>query len=250
MIRLAGISVAYPGSGSKPHQALGPVDLAIPRGGSCVVIGPSGCGKTTLLFALAGLLTPDAGTVAVDGEPVTGPRRATSLILQQHGLFPWKDALDNAALGLALRGVPRRERRERAMALLSELGIADVARSFPARMSGGQRQRAAIARSLATGPDLLLMDEPFSSLDAMTRESLQDLLLALWREHRFTFVLVTHSIEEAAFLGRTVVVLSSRPGRVQAVLDNPGALTEGARLGEGFHRASLSIRKALEEGQG
>lgn len=249
MISIAGASVTYRGQDGL-HPALEGVDLSVSRGEPFVIIGPSGCGKTTLLYLLAGLVRPTLGEVRVAGAPLASPRRETSLILQQHGLFPWKDTAGNVALGLTLRGVPRKERRERAAGLLRDLGISDVARSFPGQLSGGQRQRAAIARSLATGPDLLLMDEPFSSLDAMTREQLQNLLLSLWRERSFTFVLVTHGIEEAAFLGRRIAVLSSRPGRVAALLENPGAGAPDYRESEEFHRVAVALRRALERAQG
>jgi NitT/TauT family transport system ATP-binding protein len=245
VIALSRAAVTYRGEGG-PHPALAGVDLSIARGEPFVIIGPSGCGKTTLLYLLAGLVAPSSGTAEVAGLPVAGPRRETSLILQQHGLFPWKNAADNVALGLTLRHVPRAERETRVRALMEELRIADVAKSFPAQLSGGQRQRVAIARSLATAPDLLLMDEPFSSLDLLTREQMQDLLLALWREKAFTFVLVTHGIEEAAFLGRRIAVLSPRPGRVAALLDNPGAGDPAYRESPGFHRMGVAIRRALE----
>ena len=245
MIRLDDAAVTYR-TDAGMHPALEGISLEVAKGDSCVLIGPTGCGKTTLLYLLAGLLKPTTGSVAIDGRVQEGIRRGTSLILQQHGLFPWKKALANVTLGLAIRGVDRIRRGEIARNLMEELGIWDVRESYPAQLSGGQRQRVAIARSLATDPDLLLMDEPFSALDAMTRETLQALLLKLWNRRGFTFMLVTHSIEEAVFLGGRIHVLSARPGRLVASFDNPGMSEEGYRTAGGFHAQCLNVRQALE----
>jgi len=245
VIQTSGVSVTYQ-TDAGMHPALEDIDLDVTVGRSCVVIGPTGCGKTSLLHLLSGLLKPTTGTVTVAGKSVLGSRRETSLILQQQGLFPWKNAYANAVLGLTVRGAPRQERLATARSLMEELGIWDVKDSYPSQLSGGQKQRVAIARSLATGPDLLLMDEPFSALDAMTRESLQNLLLKIWNQHRFTFVMVTHSIEEAVFLGSRVLVLSSRPGRIIHRIDNPDVGGESYRLTEKFHKTCLEVRRALE----
>ncbi|UCG39577.1 MAG: ABC transporter ATP-binding protein [bacterium] len=245
MIRLEKIIVTYR-TDAGIHEALAGVDLAIERGTSCVIIGPTGCGKTSLLYLLAGLLEPASGQVILDGRPLSGVRRQTSLILQQHGLFPWKNALANASLGLGIRGAAREKVMGTTRTLMEKMGIWDVRRSYPAQLSGGQRQRVAIARSLATDPDLLLMDEPFSALDAMTRESLQELFLGLWKERSFTSVLVTHSIEEAAFLGNRIVVLSPRPGRVLGILENPEMGDPRYRLSESFHLMCSGIRRLME----
>ncbi|MFQ5692711.1 MAG: ABC transporter ATP-binding protein, partial [Nitrospinota bacterium] len=192
MIEVEDLCFAY---GDQP--VLENVSLRVPAGGGLAVIGPSGCGKTTLLYNLAGLRRPAAGRVRIGGAEVQGPRGKTAVILQDYGLFPWKTVTENAALGLRIRGVPSRERGRRVGAILEELGIAEVADRYPHQLSGGQRQRVAIARALALDPDLLIMDEPFSSLDALTREAHQNLLLSLWREKGVTLVLVSHSIEEA-----------------------------------------------------
>lgn len=245
MLHLNDVSVTYQ-TDAGDHEALNHVDLALANGSSCVVIGPTGCGKSSLLYLMAGLLKPTSGQVIVNGEPLTSVRLSTSLILQQHGLFPWKNAFENASLGLTLRGVQKDERLERIKALMEDVGIWDVHDSFPSQLSGGQRQRVAIARSLATVPDLLLMDEPFSALDSMTRESLQILILDLWRKWLFTFVLVTHSIEEAVFLGRRIVILSPRPGTLITILDNPGMGEESYRQTEVFHLKCSEIRQIVE----
>jgi NitT/TauT family transport system ATP-binding protein len=245
VIQASGISVTYQ-TDAGTHPALEDIDLEVTEGKSCVLIGPTGCGKTSLLHLLSGLLKPTTGNVTVAGESLVGTRRGTSLILQQQGLFPWKNAYANAVLGLTVRGVPRKERLAKARTLMEDLGIWDVKDSYPSQLSGGQKQRVAIARSLATSPDLLLMDEPFSALDAMTREALQNLLLKIWNQHNFTFVMVTHSIEEAVFLGSRVLILSPRPGRIIHRMDNPDVGSESYRLTEKFHKTCLEVRRALE----
>lgn len=245
MIHLDNISVTFQ-TDAGDHEALSHMELTLSAGASCVVIGPTGCGKSSLLYLLAGLLKPTTGQVIINGEQLTSVRLSTSLILQQHGLFPWKNAFENASLGLAIRGTARTERRAIIKSLMEDVGIWDVHDSFPAQLSGGQRQRVAIARSLATEPDLLLMDEPFSALDSITRESLQNLVLGLWRKENFTFVLVTHSIEEAVFLGRQIIVLSPRPGKVVSVIDNPEMGEESFRLTETFHNRCIEIRRIVE----
>jgi ABC-type nitrate/sulfonate/bicarbonate transport system ATPase subunit len=224
MIEVEGLCFAY-----GELSVLEDLSLRVPAGGSLAVIGPSGCGKTTLLYTLAGLRRPTAGRVCIGGAEVRGPREKTAVILQHYGLFPWKTVFENAALGLRIRGVPALERRRRVGPILEELGIAELWGRYPRQLSGGQRQRVAIARALALDPDLLIMDEPFSSLDALTREAHQNLLLSLWREKGVTLALVTHSIEEAAFLGQDVAILSERPARVRRVLSNPGMGTEDYR---------------------
>jgi len=185
------------------------LDLNLEKGLLHVLVGPSGCGKTTLLYLAAGLLSPDSGEVLVAGEPARPGRKDTAVVLQDHGLFPWKTVLANLELGLALRGLPRRERKERSLAALEETGLLGQEKKYPRALSGGERQRLAIARALVLSPDLLLLDEPFSSLDAITRESLQDRLLSLvGRERSLTTVMVTHDIAEAAFLADRIHVMN------------------------------------------
>ena len=198
-----------------------------------------------MLLVAAGLLGPTVGTVSVDGHPVAGVRRQTALILQDFGLFPWKTVFHNAALGLEIRGHGRAELRSRVVDALAQVGLDDFERAYPGELSGGMKQRLAIARALALDADLLLMDEPLSALDALTREDLQDVLLALWRQRRHTAMLVTHSIEEAVYLGRRVVVLSPRPGRVAAIVDNPGMGEAGYRESPQFHEKAVELRRLL-----
>jgi NitT/TauT family transport system ATP-binding protein len=198
-----------------------------------------------MLLLAAGLLTPSAGSVRVAGAPVAGVRRETALILQEYGLLPWKSVLDNAALGLVVRGGGRREARAAAGSALERVGIAEFAAACPSELSGGMRQRLALARAIALDADLLLMDEPLSALDALTREDLQEVLLDLWRRRGHAQVLVTHSIEEAVFLGRRVLVMSPRPGTIAAVLDNPEMGEPGYRSSTLFHERCVALRGLL-----
>lgn len=239
-----GTSLTYEGSG-RPVRALDSLSLEVAAGEPVAVIGPSGCGKSTLLLLAAGLLRPTGGRVSVDGDPVSGPRRATALILQDFGLLPWKTVVDNATLGLQVRGASRTARAHAAVAALERVGLADFADAYPAELSGGMRQRLALARAVALDADLLLMDEPLSALDALKREDLQDVLLDLWRRRGHTQVLVTHSIEEAVFLGRRIVVMTPRPGRVAEIVTNPGMGTDGYRSSEAFYRVATRLREAL-----
>ena len=216
------------------------------HGESWAVIGPSGCGKSTLLYLLAGLLSPDQGTVQIAGTEVRGTRFDTGLILQDYGLLPWATAIENVRLGLRIRG--RKGTTETAAAWLVQVGLADQARRYPHQLSGGQRQRVAIARTLAMGPELLLMDEPFSSLDALTRESMQAIALELGIASTRSTVLVTHDIGEAVLLGRRVLVLGigAHQGRA-AVLDNPGAGDAAYRDRPEFHVMGQRVREAVRD---
>ncbi len=219
-------------------------------GEAWAVIGPSGCGKTTLLYLLAGLRRPRRGRVAIAGQPLSGPRKATGLVLQDYGLLPWFTARDNVALGLRIRAtLPRRAQLEAADLWLERLGLSEVANRYPAELSGGQRQRVAIARTLALDPDLLLLDEPFSSLDAITREDLQDLTLSLGVEGRATTVLVTHSIEEAVYLARRILVLPRPPIREAVAIENPLGGRLGYRRETGFYEKCDEVRRQIERAQ-
>jgi len=200
-----------------PVEALHDVSLGVGVGEFCTLIGPSGCGKSTLLGMIGGLVAPDAGRVLVDGRPVTGPDpRHVATVFQDPGLFPWRTTLENIEFGLELQGVARERRRGVATELLGPLGLREFGGRYPRELSGGMRQRAALARTLALEPRVLLLDEPFSALDELTRERLNGELLALAAETQMTLLVVTHSVQEAIFLSDRVIVLSASPGRVVA----------------------------------
>jgi len=228
-------------------RVLDGIDFSVADGESMAIIGPSGCGKTTLLYILAGLTAYGTGTVTVNGTPLQGPSRDTAFILQDFGLLPWKTIWQNVCLGMKLHGVSRPEQNTVATELLETLGLMQHRNYYPARLSGGEKQRVAIARALALNPDILLMDEPFSSLDTFTREKLQDTLLEIRHSHRLTMILVTHSIEEAVFLGDKIMVMSRRPARIRAIVNNPGSGTRAFRQEDAFFAACRSIREMVEE---
>ena len=204
------------GSGDLVH-AVDETTLQIPAGQFVCVVGPSGCGKTTLLKVLAGFLSPSHGEARYGSEVITGPSHERGVVFQQANLYPWLTIRGNVELGPRFRRVPRRERAERADQLLEMVGLPQFADAKPYELSGGMQQRAQIARVLANQPEVVLMDEPFGALDALTRERLQSDLLRIQRQRRQTVFFITHSVEEAVFLGDRVLVMSPRPGRI--VLD-------------------------------
>ncbi|MCL5290948.1 MAG: ABC transporter ATP-binding protein [Actinobacteria bacterium] len=248
-VRLDEVSVTYKGHGGEV-EALSSVSLAAEKGEAWAVIGPSGCGKSTLLYALAGLVPPTTGSIFIGGERLLGERRETSIILQDYGLFPWKTVYENAALGLKIRHYSREEVARKTRDILIDLRLLDFKNRFPSQLSGGMRQRVALARSLTLDPDLLLMDEPFSSLDALTREELQNNLLEVRQADGLTTFLVTHSIEEAVFLGRKILVLTSRPGKIAEIVDNPGMGALDYRNRPEFHEVCSHLRHLLRKGNG
>jgi NitT/TauT family transport system ATP-binding protein len=199
--------------------ALDGVDLDIAAGEFITLVGPSGCGKSTILDLVAGLAKPSAGTLTIDGARITGPGLDRSVVFQQYTLLPWRTAQANIELALEAKGgLGRRERAERARTYLELVGLSEFANRYPHELSGGMKQRIAIARSLSYEPEVLLMDEPFGALDAQTRERLQEELLAIWERTGTTVVFITHDIDEAVFLGQRVAVMSARPGRIRQVI--------------------------------
>lgn len=207
-IRTLGRCFRTPGRGEV--WAVRDFHLSCGDGGLTCLVGPSGCGKTTVLRLVAGLERPTTGEVRIDGRPVTGPRRDVGLVSQDNDLFPWRTVWQNVALGLELRGLARRERRQRALELLARVRLpAELATSYPQELSGGMRQRVALARALCVQPRILLMDEPFARLDEPTRHRLQDDLLDYWLAERRTLLFVTHSLEEAVFLADRIVLMAA-----------------------------------------
>ncbi len=251
MIRAESLSFSYPAG---PPIFSG-FNWSVERGQAWAVLGPSGCGKTTLLYMLAGLQFPTAGRILVEGQPLSRPRPQTGLVLQDYGLLPWSTVTENISLGQRIRqfyGPDGLHAPQPPLAApdihfwLNRLGLKDQASKYPASLSGGQRQRVAIARTLVLQPDLLLMDEPFSSLDAPTRFGLEELTLQLWQEQGFTFVVVTHAIEEAAFLGQNILVLGRPPHAAGTIFTNPVAGQPGMRDADAYRDLCRQLRLCLE----
>ncbi|MEU8461055.1 ABC transporter ATP-binding protein [Streptomyces sp. NPDC029003] len=213
-VRLEGLSAGY---GDAP--VLAPTDLEFPAGSFTALLGPSGCGKSTVLNTVAGFVRPSAGRVTVGGAQVSGPGPERGIVFQHYALFPWRTARGNVEFALKRFGLPRAERRARALAALAEVGLAEGAEKYPAQLSGGMQQRVALARALAARPEVLLMDEPFGALDALTRTRMQGLLRELWKRSGTTVLFVTHDLDEALALAGRVVVLGGSPSRVLA--DHP-----------------------------
>ena len=219
--------------------ALEDLDLQVAAGELLTVVGPSGCGKSTVLDLVAGLTRPRGGRVTVDGRPVTGPGLDRSVVFQQYTLLPWRTAAANVELALEAKGgMSRRQRADRARDCLDLVGLSEFANRYPHELSGGMKQRVAIARSLSYEPEVLLMDEPFGALDAQTRERLQEQLIGIWRRTGTTVVFITHDIDEAVFLGQRVAVMSARPGRIEEViaidLDRDPSGATDVRASRGF----------------
>jgi len=217
-LELKDISMLFSRRGRR-FEALRDISFQVAPGQFISIVGASGCGKTTLLRIVDGLTRPTRGEVWVDGRAVDRPGPDRGFVFQQDALFPWRTVLDNVIFGLEVQGKPKREARERADVLVRLVGLTGFEQHFPHELSGGMRQRANLARALTIDPDVLLMDEPFASLDAQTREIMQAELLRIWRSNRKTVLFVTHQIDEAVYLADRVVVMTSRPGQVKAVLD-------------------------------
>ncbi len=227
-VRFAGLTVAY-GAGAARVLALEDVSLDFARGDFVCVVGPSGCGKTTMLQTLAGFLAPTGGEVLVDGAAVRGPGPERGVVFQQPALYPWMTVEANAGFGPRMRGRPRAETAASVAQYLRLTGLWEFRRRYPYELSGGMQQRLAIVRALVNQPDLLLMDEPFGALDALTREKMQEELHAVWRRTGMTILFITHSVEEAVYLGTEVVVMSPRPGRIVERVAAPFARQAGER---------------------
>ena len=223
MLRIDGVAHTFSASGGTgvPTDALGPITFQVRNGGFVSLVGPSGCGKSTLLRIMAGLLIPTRGMVSLDGQPIRGPQRRVGLVFQQSNLMPWRSVLDNLILPLELAGVDQASRQMQAAAVLEQVGLSAFAQAYPAELSGGMAQRVAIGRALIHDPDVLLLDEPFGALDALTREQMQIELMRLWAADRKIGLMVPHSITEAVFVSDRVLVMSKRPGQIKAEFDVP-----------------------------
>lgn len=236
-------------NGSGGLTALQDVSLTVPRRGFVCVVGPSGCGKTTLLRLLSGLIEPSEGQVFFEGKQLERPRRRIGFVFQEANLMPWRSTLDNVLLPLELEGVAAEEAQRRVRSMIELVGLQGFEEARPADLSGGMAQRVALARALVHQPDLLLLDEPFGSLDALTRERMSTEVMRIWRESEVTVLMVTHSIEEAVLLADRVVVLSERPGTV--VLDLPIGLPRPRALEmtytEEFGELAARVRSAIDE---
>jgi len=213
-VELDAVSMRFRSPKGKEVIALAPTSLALAPGSFSALLGPSGCGKSTLLNAIAGFVDPGSGTIKVDGKTVRGPDPDVGVMFQQYALFPWFTAIGNVQFAMNRFGLARAERRRQALAALEEVGLADRADTYPGQLSGGMKQRVALARTLAGKPKVLLMDEPFGALDAQTRTSMHELLLGIWDRHRTTVLFVTHDVDEGLLLSDCVHVMSANPGTI------------------------------------
>ena len=205
-----------PVSGNTPMRALQPINITVADNDFVTILGPSGCGKSTLLRIVAGLDSPTTGRILLDDRPVTRPGPDRGMVFQSYTLFPWLTVAENVAFGLREKGIAQKDRQDVSRLWLERVGLTNFADHYPKQLSGGMQQRTAIARALANGPSILLLDEPFGALDNQTRALMQELLLGIWERERTTVLFVTHDIEEAIFLASRVVVMSARPGRIKA----------------------------------
>jgi len=243
-IRIDGVTIAY----ARPREkgafvAVSEARLDIGRGTFVTVVGPSGCGKTSLLLAVAGLAQPASGRVLVNGQAVDGPGRGRAMVFQDFALMPWRTALENVRFGLELQRWSGEDLTERARRYVHLVGLDGFEQYYPHQLSGGMRQRVGIARALAVDPEILLLDEPFGSLDAQTREEMGNELLAIWEQDRKTALFVTHSIDEAVFLADRVVVMTTNPGRIAEIL--PVDLARPRTIDMLDSEPSLEVRRRI-----
>ena len=239
MITVNSASLSYRKDG-ETVQVLRHLSFEVPLGTSCAIIGPSGCGKTSLLFMLAGIRQPDSGSISIPENTRCGT------ILQNYGLFPWKTVTENIGLGLLLGKKDKHFISSRTAALVEEMRLTGFESYYPGQLSGGMQQRVALARALAVEPDILLMDEPLSSLDALTRERMQNLILTIRKTKKITTLLVTHSIEEAVFLGQRIIVLGRRPAGILQIVENEHAENPEFRHRSDFFDQCSRLRDILQ----
>lgn len=246
-ISFQNVSKSFDLAGQNAFVALQNLNLDIEDGEFITVVGPSGCGKSTAMNIAAGLASPSSGQVLVDDVVVRGPGPERGVIFQQYALFPWLTVRENVEFGLKIAGHPREERRRIADHFIALVGLTDFSDSLPKTLSGGMKQRCAIARAYAVNPKILLMDEPFGALDALTRVQLQDQLLAMWSKERRTVMFITHDVDEAVYLASRVIVMAARPGRLHKVVpvDLPFPRTEEMRLSPEFAELRNEVWRAV-----
>ena len=226
IIEIDHVSQVFKTSSRRDHTALSNISLSVEEGAFVSILGPSGCGKSTLLYIVGGFVSPTSGTAKMKGKPITGPGTDRGPVFQEFALFPWKSVLGNVMYGPLQQGMNSAKAEARALELIAMVGLTGFEKFYPKELSGGMKQRVALARTLAYGPEVLLMDEPFGALDAHTRTRLQNDLLEIWERDRKTVLFVTHSIEEAIKIGSRILLLSPHPGRVRAELNSvpPGTM--------------------------
>ncbi len=246
MIQIKNLNVNYEAGGER-YAALKDINLELAAGETCAIIGPSGCGKSTLLKVLAGIIKKYDGVVEINGQPITPSQQRIGFIPQNYGLLPWKNVWENIRLGVKIKNKKNNDDLEGLDFLIQQLGLAGLENRYPGELSGGQQQRVALARSFLLKPDLLLMDEPFSALDAMTREEIQNVFLLAWRKSSVSTILVTHNVEEALYLGQKIVILSGIPGTISQVIDNSLFGVEDIWNHRDFFQLSLELRKMIKE---
>ncbi len=243
-LTVAGLSKSFLNAG-RTSLVLDGIDLDLEFRDCVSIVGPSGCGKTTLLLAIAGLIDPTGGTITFRGDRISGPQHRIALVLQHYGLFPWKRVGDNITLGARLQRITLSG--EKLASVKKELDIEGLDHFYPAQLSGGQRQRVALARALLLNPVMLLLDEPFAAIDTVTRERLQNSLLSVFARRKFSFIIVTHNIEEAVFLGRRIIVLGNAQNGIAAVMDNPDMGNSDYRNDPVFFQRTTELRNILEK---
>lgn len=246
MIDIKDLSVKYKGK-KQEVLALDKINISIGQGDIFTIIGPSGCGKSTLLHVLSGIIKDYDGSVLINGNQVNPEKQRIGLILQDYGLLPWKNVYENIMLGLKIKRDPE-VLDEFNHYILKQLGLENLLERYPKELSGGQKQRVAIARAFIMKPDLLLMDEPFSALDAITREEMQELFLSIWKKYSVTTVFITHSVDEALYLGSKIAVFSSSPGRVLKIFVNPCFKMDNLRFKDEFYSMAKELRKIIVKG--
>jgi len=247
-VDVAGVTKIYRSGTAEAVEAISSVSFSVPHGQFVAILGPSGCGKSTLLMMVGGLEPVTAGSIAVDGSPMTGPRTSIGVMFQDSTLLPWKSAIDNVLFPIRVLKRPLDAYRDAARRLLERVGLDEFAHKKPHELSGGMRQRVAICRALVYDPDLLLMDEPFSALDAITRDEMNELLLDLWQQYAKTALFVTHSIREAVFLADRVLVMTRRPATIVEDLTIPFARPRSMAIGETpeFNKICGHLRERIE----